>query len=124
MKAVKAIALIILTCLLSGCVLYLDNPVSETISGHVIDARSGVPVEGANIAVWSGRKMIPFPGLEFITSGHGTTDQDGYFEFIVKDHFPIEIQISKGGEIGQARIEFSDRREIKIMFPNSFRLFE
>jgi hypothetical protein len=76
----RVIWLIVLALVLSGCVLYLDNPPRRYIAGRVLRAEDGSPISGARVSFISGRK--PFSLLPVDTFGidaSATTDATGSF---------------------------------------------
>jgi len=100
--------------ILSGCVAYLDNPESQTVSGIVIDGETKQPTT-ATVQVFTKRKFICFPGMSYPTSGKIFTNPDGTFSLELKDQWPIEIQAHKEMKSGKTIVELEGKDQIEII---------
>ena len=84
LKQSHKIALILLSLVLF--VTWIECEQRFVVTGRVVDATTGKPVEGASIAIhWSGTHIaamfVPYAsGTYLIENAKATSDKDGYFE--------------------------------------------
>lgn len=111
-------SLIFLSCfVLSGCIVFLEYPPEETITGTVV-LESGEPVGGAMVRVWDDRKFLSFPSMSYPSAAFAETDSNGTFEVTAKFKWPVKVTASMNCGIGRAEIKASSPKPVKIKVAN------
>ncbi|ELB2751639.1 MULTISPECIES: hypothetical protein [Vibrio harveyi group] len=125
----KIIQLLILAkaIFLSGCVVYLDHPDAQRISGKVIWRNTGKPAEDANITIWEGRTFFTLFPISYPAAGWATSDAEGNFTVVLENQWPADVtahvpcgfgkRIVNESEVNQIIIELEESSSSECLTP-------
>ena len=86
----KSIFIVVLVTLLSGCMIYLEYPNEEIVSGRVY-LETGESIADAKITVWEGRSFISLLPISYPVAARTVSNENGMFQVAVKNSWPAKI---------------------------------
>jgi hypothetical protein len=86
----KHTIIVLITIFISGCMIYLDYPEEQVVSGKVY-WETGEVIANANVTVWEGRSYITLVPISYPNVAKTLTDENGFFKVTVKNSWPAGI---------------------------------
>jgi hypothetical protein len=101
----RAVWIVSVAAVFSGCVTYLDNPPQRHVSGRVLRAADGTPIAGARVSFISGRKTFSLlPVDTFGIDAVATTDADGRFAVSARLNDKVRVIVQDDQLIGDFQL--------------------
>jgi len=113
----KLFLILVLSVFHTGCVIYLDRPIDQVVSGKVV-SDTGNGVANATVTIWEGRTYITFVPISYPDVAKTMTDIDGNFEVSVKNTWPARISANKECSFGYVQAEEKDITRLVIKLEN------
>jgi len=109
----KFAIIVLITTLISGCVIYLDYPEDQIVSGKVY-WETGEAIANANITVWEGRSFITLVPISYPHVAQTITDENGFFKVTVKNSWPAKITANVNCGVGSKQVNERDISSVSI----------
>ena len=113
----KYVSIILISLYLSGCLIYLDYPEEQVVSGTVF-LENGEPASGAIVKIWEMRKYISLTPISYPPAAVTETNSNGEFEVKVKNIWPARITADSACGRGESEVTKNNFTSINIKVAN------